>query len=253
VQLSFFDCNCTIGRRADRREGEPWTVEQLLAEMNTCGITEAVVTHAMCRDYDPHSGNLEITRVVQYHPNLHGSWAILPPSTGELPAPEDFVSEMLDKRIVAAVAYPRRHNYSLSEWSMGRLLSALENRRIPLILPFGEFTWEEVERVCAQHLYLPIIVRGINYRQLRFLLPLWEMYRNLFVDISWFSVHDGLAYLAGRGLLRQMLFGTNYPLYEPGTAVTMVTYADINEKERLQVAGGTLREIIRGIRGKERR
>ena len=45
-KLSLFDCNCMIGRRAQRREGEPWSADQLLADMETCGISEALVTTA---------------------------------------------------------------------------------------------------------------------------------------------------------------------------------------------------------------
>jgi predicted TIM-barrel fold metal-dependent hydrolase len=248
VDLSFFDCNCMIGKRADRREGEPWSLESLLAEMDACGISEALVTHALSRDYDPAAGNQEISRLVAGSRVLHGCWAILPPSSREIPAPDAFLREMLAKDVVAAIAYPHSHNFSLSGWSVGPLLSALEHFRIPLAVPFGQADWEEIERLCGEHTSLPVIVTGLNYRQLRFLLPLWERYRNLFVDLSWFSIHDGLAYLAERGVLRQVLFGTNYPLYEPGAAVTMVTYANLQDEERRMVAGGTLREIIRGIR-----
>jgi hypothetical protein len=248
VRFSFFDCNCMIGKRADRRQGEPWSLEELLADMNTCGISDALVSHALSRDYDPVAGNHEISRLLTGTPALHGCWAILPPSSGEIPVPDVFLREMLAKGIVAAIGYPRAHNYSLSGWSVGPLLSALENHRMPLLLPFGQISWEEIERLCGEHLNLPVIVTGLNYRQLRFLLPLWEKYRNLFVDLSWFSIHDGLAYLAERGLLRQVLFGTNYPLYEPGAAVTMVTYANLKDEDRRMVAGGTLREIVRAIR-----
>jgi hypothetical protein len=237
-----------IGKRADRKEGEPWSLEGVLADMNTCGISDALVTHAMSRDYDPAAGNQEICRLVAGTPALHGCWAILPPSTGEIPPPDLFVREMLAKDIDAAIAYPQAHNYSLSGWSVGPLLSALEDYRVPLLLPFGQFTWDEIERSCAEHPSLPLIVTALNYRQLRFLLPLWQKYRNLFVDLSWFSIHDGLAYIAERGLLRQVLFGTNYPVYEPGAAVTMVTYSNLKEEERRMVAGDTLRELIRGIR-----
>lgn len=248
MQLSFFDCNCMIGKRADRREGEPWSLEELLADMNTCGISDALVTHAQSRDYDPVVGNQEISRLISGNQTLHGCWAILPPSSGEIPAPEVFLREMLAKGIVAAIAYPHTHNYSLSGWSVGPLLSALEDHRVPLVLPFGQLTWEEIERLCGEHVNLPVIVTGLNYRQLRFLLPLWEKTKNLFVDLSWFSINDGLAYLAERGVLRQVLFGTNYPLYEPGAAVTMVTYANLKHEEQTMVAEETLREIIRGIR-----
>jgi predicted TIM-barrel fold metal-dependent hydrolase len=88
----------------------------------------------------------------------------------------------------------------------------------------------------------------MNYRQLRHLLPLWENLSNLYVDVSWLSIHDGLLYLSERNLLKQVLFGTNYPLYEPGAAVTMVTYSGLDTENQQRVAGGTLREIIRNIR-----
>jgi predicted TIM-barrel fold metal-dependent hydrolase len=155
---------------------------------------------------------------------------------------------MLAGDILATIAFPRTHNFSLSGWSLGPLLSALEQYRVPLLVPFGQCDWEDIEQLCGEHAHLPVIVTGPNYRQLRFLLPLWERHRNLFLDLSWFSVHDGLAYLAERGVVRQVLFGTNYPLYEPGAAVTMVTYADLRDDQRTMVAGGTLRTILNGIR-----
>jgi predicted TIM-barrel fold metal-dependent hydrolase len=150
--------------------------------------------------------------------------------------------------VAATVAYPKLHNFSLAGWSVGGLLKKLELHRIPMLLPFGQTSWEEVERLCAAHPDLPLIVLDVNYRQLRFLLPLWESYRNLYVDLSWFSIHDGLSYLVERKLIGQVIFGTAYPRYAPGAAITMVTYADIPESAGRQVAGGTLRAIIKRIR-----
>jgi predicted TIM-barrel fold metal-dependent hydrolase len=248
VQLSFFDCNCMIGKRADRKESEPWSLQDLLADMDTYGISDALVTHAMSRDYDAAAGNQELSRLIGGTKGLHSCWAILPPSSHEMAAPEAFLREMLTNDVVATIAYPHTHNFSLSAWSLGPLLSAFAEYRIPLLIRFGQSDWEEIERLCGTHPSLPVIITGLNYRQLRFLLPLWERYHNLFVDLSWFSIHDGLAYLAEQGVLRQVLFGTNYPLYDPGAAITMVTYANLEEEERRMVAGGTLRELIHGIR-----
>jgi predicted TIM-barrel fold metal-dependent hydrolase len=248
MNLSFFDCNCMIGKRADRRAGEPWSLEVLRADMEACGITDALVTHAQSRDYDPAAGNREIARCIEGSKGLHGVWAILPPSSGEMPAPELFLREMLSRGIDAAVAWPLAHTYSLSAWSLGPLLGALEDRRVPLLIPFGQCNWEDIKRLCDAHVSLPVIVTGLNYRQLRYLLPLWEKSRNLYVDLSWFSIHDGLSWLAERDLAGQVLFGTNYPAYDPGAAVAMVTYANLSDDVRLKVAGGTLRGIIGGIR-----
>ena len=57
MPLSLFDCNCMIGKRADRKEPEPWSLEMLSRDMDHSGIAEALVTHAMSRDYDPSAGN----------------------------------------------------------------------------------------------------------------------------------------------------------------------------------------------------
>ncbi len=248
MTLSMFDCNCMVGMRADRRPGEPWSLEQLRADMQSCGIADALITHAMSRDLDPATGNRELGRLLAGTRNLHACWAILPPATHELGTPADFVREMHAQHVAAAIAYPHTHNYSLSDWSLGPLLAALAAAHMPLLLPFTQFSWDEAERLCSVYPDIPFIVTGLNYRQLRHLLPLWEKHRNLFVDLSWCSINDGLGYLSERGAVPQVLFGTNYPRYDPGAAVTMVTYARISDEEKSAVAGGTLRKIINGIR-----
>jgi hypothetical protein len=248
MRLSLFDCNCMIGKRADRKQSEPWSLETLVLDMERCGIAEALVTHGMGRDYDPVAGNSELAHLISGQKMLHGCWTILPPASGELPPPDTFIRTLFDARMSATVAYPITQNYALADWSLGPLLRALASRRIPLLLPFGQFTWDDIERLCREHFALPVIITGLNYRQLRFLLPLWEQFTNLFVDLSWFSVHDGLSYLAEQGHLGRVLFGTNYPRYDPGAAVTMVTYADLSNEDRLKVSGGTLRGILNNIR-----
>lgn len=248
MRLDFFDCNCLVGKRADRKPGEPWSLNALLNEMERCGIADALVCHAASRDYDPAAGNSELAALIAGQPHLHGCWALLPPGSGEFPPPDRFVDDLLAAGMAAAVAYPALHTYSMDDWSMGALFERLARRRIPLLLPFGQCPWETVNRLCRGFTDLPVIVTGLNYRQLRFLLPLWETVRNLYVDLSWFSLHQGLEFLSSKGLTTQVLFGTNWPSYEPGAAVTMVTYADLPEEERRGVAAGNLQQILNGVR-----
>ena len=237
-----------LGKRADRKPHEPWSLEQLRADMNDTGIADALVRQAWSRDVDPALGNEELTRAIAGIDSLHGCWSILPPATGELAEPDPFIKAMLGRNVSAAVAYPRAQTFSLAAWSIGKILRSLESHRIPFLLPFEQSNWEEVEALCGTYVYLPIIVTDLNYRQLRFLLPLWEKFQNLFVDLSWFSIHDGLAALADRKRLGQVLFGTRYPQFEPGAAVSMVTYANISLEEKERVAGGTLRGLLKAIR-----
>ena len=245
--LQLFDCNCMVGKRADRHEGEPWSLEQLKADMVYYRISEALVFHALSRDYDPVTGNREIVELLGGSNGLMPVWSILPPGSGEIPDSETFVSDMLNNGVKAVIAFPKFHTYSLASWSMGKLLSVLERHRVPMLLPFQQFDWNEVYTLCHEHPHLPVITTGINYRQMRYLLPLWETNRNLYVDTSWFSAADLIPFLKEKGYLGQLLFGTNYPAYAPSAAVSVITYADVNLEEKKLVGGGNLRKLIQNV------
>jgi predicted TIM-barrel fold metal-dependent hydrolase len=240
--MNYFDCNCMIGKRADRREGEPWSVDSLLQDMEYFGISEALVTHALSKDYDPIEGNKEIIRTLQGHENLHPVWAIVPPATPEIPSSTEFIREARRNGVWAFTAFPKLHNFSLSEWSVGDLLTEAQHAGIPLLLPFSETSWDEVNSICCAYAELPVIIHTVNYRQLRFLLPLWQKHRNLYVDLSWFSMVDILPFLTHNNLAGRLVFGTNYPIYTPGAAITMVSYADSTSEIKKMIAGDNLRK-----------
>ncbi len=246
--IRLFDCNCTVGKRADRREGEAWSLEQLQEDMNYYRISEALVSHALSRDYDPSAGNLELVKLLKGSNNLFPVWCILPPASGELSNGGTFVEDMLSNGVKAAISFPKLHSYSLASWSIGKLLSDIEHHRIPLIMPFQQFDWSEVYTICHDYPALPVVTTGINYRQLRYLLPLWETCRNLYVDMSWLSVADLLPFLKMRGYLKRLLFGTNYPAYTPSAAVSMITYANVGMEEKKLVGGDNLRALMENIR-----
>ncbi|MBN1352128.1 amidohydrolase family protein [candidate division KSB1 bacterium] len=248
MKITFFDCNCMVGKQQNRREGEPYAALELQTEMAYFGIHEALVVHALSRDYNAVVGNKEITRIKLENMKIYPVWAILPPGADEVPPPKQFIENMMQNSVGATIAYPMLHKFSLSHWSMGELFKELNHHRIPLILPFNQATWEEVFQICQQFPDLPVIITTLDYRQLRYLLPLWQTCSNLYVDISWFSIAKIMSYLNRKGHIRNLLFGTNYPKYTPGGAVAMVTYADVNEQDKKKIAGDNLREIIAGIR-----
>jgi len=247
-RISFFDCNCMVGKKANRRIGEPWSLEQLHEDMEYFRIDAALVSHALSKDYDPVAGNEELLRILKGSSCLFPVWCILPPSTGEIGELSNFVGRLISGGVRAVIAYPRLHNYSLSSWSMQKLLLQLEVSRIPLLLPFQQFEWDEIHNLCREFPNLPVITTRINYRQLRYLLPLWETCQNLYADLSWFSVPDLLPFLKKHGYLGRLLFGTNYPAYTPAAAIGMVTYSDISDEDKELVAGGTLRNLLSNIK-----
>ena len=82
--MEFFDCNASYGifsvppnKRAD-------TVDDLVKEMEWCGIQRAMVRHAAMVDESPIVGNPLLVEQIGDYANLEPSWAILPPQTREL-------------------------------------------------------------------------------------------------------------------------------------------------------------------------
>ena len=244
MSISFFDCNCILGERRDRRDGEPSTLEELTADMKYFGIQKTLAVHGSSRDYHPAAGNSAISSIVAANQYIYGVWAILPEGTKEIPTAREFIKDLIKQRISATIAYPRLHKFSLSDWSAGNILTGLAKGKIPLIIPFSETNWDEVHSVCQRYPMLPVIITGCNYRQLRYLLQLWKFNKNLFIDISWFSIANGFEYLEKHGYIQNLLFGTNYPLYSPGAAIAMISYANISEKNKLAIAGKNLQNLL---------
>lgn len=242
--LNFFDCNCMIGKRSDRREGEPWSLDSLNQDMEYFGIAEALVSNASSKDFDPFTGNKELIQTISGQHNLHPVWTIVPPSTTEIQSSKLFVDESENNGVVAFTAFPKLHNFTIMDWCIGDLLIEIQNTGKPLLLPFSETSWDEVHSICTSYPSLPVIVHTVNYRQLRCLLPLWTKHRNLHVDISWFSIMDIIPFLTKHNLLDRLLFGTNYPMYSPGAAVTMVTYSNASDDIKKKIAGDNLRKIL---------
>ncbi len=249
-KIHMFDCNCIVGKRADRREGEPWTLVQLLEDMDYFGIESALVSSATCRDYDPSIGNQELLNLLENSNRISPVWCVIPPFTDSMIPPTRFVDDVLSNGIKGVISYPRLHGYSLAPWSMGKLFSALNYYRVPMLLPFQQFDWEDVYTVCHEYPDLPVIATGINYRQLRYLLPLWENCSNLYVDSSWLSIADLLPFLKQRGLLEKLLFGTNYPAYTPSAAVSMITYSNVSLEDKQSVGSGNLLSLLENIKKK---
>lgn len=242
--LSFFDCNCMIGKRSDRKEGEPWSLDSLCQDMEYFGITDTLVSNALSKDFDPITGNRELIQIISGQHNLHPVWTIVPSPSAEIQSPKQFLEESEINGVEAFTAFPKLHNFSMMGWTIGPLLGEIEKLRAPLLLPFSETSWDEVHSICTSYPRLPVIVHTVNYRQLRYLLPLWDKHLNLYVDISWFSIVDIIPFLEKNNFLDRLLFGTNYPIYTPGAAVTMVTYSGTNDDVKKKIAGNNLRKLL---------
>ena len=248
-KLKFFDANCSVGRTGYPHLFDIPDAAGLKQEMATAGVEEALVYHTIARCADPRLGNSLLMDEINGHPELHPVWAVLPHHTAEMPPPAKLLPEMKAGGVRAVRMFPTKalQSFSMADWCAGELLSALETERVPLILDAEIIPWEEVRGLLKTYPRLPLIMANCNYRQNRFLYPLFEKFPNLHVELSWFMGGGAVEDVVERFGSRPLLFGSNMPRYTGTAAVGLLCYADIDRKDKEAIAGGNLRRILEGV------
>jgi hypothetical protein len=246
-KLNFFDCNCSVGRTGYPLLFDIADVAGLKQEMELAGIEEALVYHTVARDAHPSLGNSLLSKELEETKGLYPVWVLMPHHTGEMPPPEKLFEEMKEHDVKAVRMYPTRdyHSFSLEAWCAGDLLAALETARVPLILDIEIVSWEEVQGLLNNHPCLPLIVSNCSYRHNRFLYPLLEKHKNLCIETSRFMGGGAVEDVVRRFGSRPLLFGTNMPQYTGTAAVALLTYAEIERKDKEAIAAENLRRILK--------
>lgn len=241
--LSFFDCNAQIGRYGLKHPEAFTTAEELLDEMDYCGISDALIYHSMAKEYSPSVGNRMLMQELT-DSRLHPCWVVMPHHTEEMPSPDDLLQEMRDKGVRAVRAYPVFHQFRLSDWCASELLEMLESHSIPLLLDFDQINWDEAASLLRDHPRLNLILLRTSYRIDRYLFPLFEKYDNLRIETATYQVNYGIEEICRRFGARRLVFGTGMPITEAGPSIAQITYAEISDEDKALIAGGNLRQIL---------
>ncbi|MFA6472369.1 MAG: amidohydrolase family protein [Candidatus Latescibacterota bacterium] len=248
AKLSYFDCNCSIGRAPYPYLHDISDVTGLKREMAAAGIEEALVYHTLARDCAPPLGNSLLDEAIRGVQGLYPVWVVLPHHTREMPAPACLLKDLESSGVKAVRMYPTKdfHSFSMAEWNSGELLAALEERRVPLMLDIEIVWWESIVTIMQNHPRLPLIATNVSYRHNRFTYPLFDRFPNLYVETSRYfgaGIYEDVVRRFGS---RPILFGTNMPRFTGTAAISMLTYADIPRKDKEAIAGENLRNLLKG-------
>jgi predicted TIM-barrel fold metal-dependent hydrolase len=160
---------------------------------------------------------------------------------------------------VARIFPPYYHATAVGEWAAGELFRALEAHRLPLMIAGSElgkhpddtrpgYSAQNVYDICQAHPQLPVVVVHLNWSATRILHPLMHSCSNLFVEISYYSTHRGVEFLARQFGADRILFGTGMPETSPGVGLALVLYAGVSDEERRLIAGDNLRRLLADVR-----
>lgn len=243
MKLDFFDCNCRIGRSGAPVEGGPVTASEIVDRLRPMGIRRALVYPAVSVELHPAEGNPAVVEDVKGYP-LVPCWIGLPSSTRELGAPEEFVAAMRANGVGAVRLYPALHSYSLAEWCMGPMFEVLEANRVPVLVELQQTSVEHIASALHSFPKLRLILVRPSYRSDRMLYALMERYEHLCIETSNYAGSGAIEDVCRRFGSSRLIFGTGLPLFEPGAAVSPITYAEIDHADKQAIAGGNLDKLL---------
>ncbi len=248
----ILDCDLCYGAT---NNGSPYlncdTFDELLAELGRAGIDGGLVRSRYSDTVGVNYGNSFVSRDVKKGRekgfSLWGVWALLPPFTGETPAPDELPRTMAENDIAAVYIAPRNHRYMLDPITLGETFAVLEDRRIPLVLETAlGVTMDQIYTIMREHPKLTAIVGDQeSWPNGRMLYPLAYTYENLRIDLSYIMDAGGVEDMTKRFGAEKLLFGTAFPDRYTGSMLAVVRSADISEKDREAIFGGNLAEMIK--------
>lgn len=253
----FIDANVMVGRQGLKDVMNRHETEDLLAEMEWCGIQGALVAHALGKEYTPTYGNMRLLRELKKSPRLYGVWSVMPHHTGEMPPPREVIREMRARNVRAAKMYPRLHHYFFNEDTCGDLLAALEEEEILLIVegggmydpdllnPGNQVLLADLDRVLSLHPQLPVLLQNSRWDATRFLHTLMSKHPRLHLEFSNHQGNHALEEYAGWFGADRLLFGSGALDKSPGAAKAFVDYCTLPEDQKAMIAGGNLARLLK--------
>ncbi len=253
----YIDCFAMVGKRGAKDVEARWMTEDLIEEMEWCGIHGTFITHGTAKEYDPTYGNRMLLRELRKSPRLYGVWTVMPHHTGEMQAPKNVVSEMRDHGIRVAKMYPRVHRYPFSVDFCGALLRELERNEILLMVegghlynfdifePSNQVLLSDLDTILSAFPNLKVVLQGSRWESTRYTQPLMKKHPNLHLDLSAHQGNHAIELFAEWYGADRIVFGTGALEKSPGAAKAFIDYCTLNDTDKQLIAAGNISRLAK--------
>ena len=244
--LRFIDCNCMVGLPATAHEFKICLPDEIEYIERKFGITASYAYHIAAFDLHPIDGNHAIDTVCESNSFFRPVWVLLPNDTGEFYDPPELMLRMKQHSVQMARIFPRYndHGFLISTWSCGTLINELAEAGMPLLMDAEQAEWDQINTLMSAFPKLKLIITNLYYRYGRIMLSLMKRHKNLFCETSGLRSFELLQTFCESVGVTQLVFGTGMGLYSAGSAVSMITYARIQQEEKEAIANGNLCRIL---------
>lgn len=247
--LTLFDAYAGFGghKAGQRRAASP---EELSRRMQRLSIARALVrTAPEDLDGDFVASNEALFRACERFSGFVPCPVVVPDAAGDAGPEDEQVAGLIARGAGAAALRPKRDGWILDDWVAGKLLAALQDRRLPAFCKEDQVALPEVAELARRYPALPVILADFGFRRQRLVLALLKEFPGVRVCLGGgFSVHRGIEQIVARAGPERILFGSGFPGSEPMAAACQLIYADIPEADRALIASGNLQTLLGGIR-----
>ena len=246
--IFFFDCNAAIGLpmnggncAADARS--------MLAEMDHAGVEKALVRYINTDIVSSYS-NAFLAELLKEDKaeRLTGVWSILPSQCRELPEPDAFFDSFKANRIGAVTLYPVEHRYVPCRLTLGKILDAAAERKVPVLLNGFAGRWEALYDFMKEFprlicIYIEKVGKWGSDRNIR---PLLENYPGFHFETAGYWVPGGIADLANEYGAHRIIYGSSFPRYNHGNGMLQLKYSGLPPEKIALIAGKNLENLLKG-------
>ena len=260
--MKFIDCSASVGYGAinriiinhenyvvKERVKEAKNASELLQEMDFCGIDKAVVYHQAMKDASVPFGNEYTLKVAnEGEGRLIASMSILPSITDEAYSVKNVEKYIREKDIFGLRLFPQLHRYMADRITLGDILDYLTEIKMPVYLS-PDCGWELLFSVMKEFPDLTAIITNYGlWGSDRYVYPLVNAYRNLYIDTSDFQEIRGIEYFVKKFGDERMVFGTNFPMDNLGGPITTLLGANIARESKEKIASGNIERLMSEVK-----
>ena len=246
--MLIIDINCAIGPFLSMPMRQFGDTVELVSEMDHFGIDRAIVYHSYSLQSDPQEGNKLIDNECKSNSRLNPSWVLLPNDGLEMPKVSSLILNMHEAGVKALHMFPKQHGYPVHNLTCGTIFEELALHRLPLLIPWSELTWDEINWICGNYPKLPVILIEAEYSAGRKIYPLLKAYNNLYIEISRYFIHEGIEDICKHVGAHKLVFGSNMPFYNPAAILGSLHYAEISDDQRTLILSGNIERLFAGIK-----
>lgn len=240
--LRLFDCHTLMGMSIKPPLAPALTAEDLLLEMDRCGVDEALVNSDAAELSSPLATNRQIAEACAPHARLHPVWNILPAQTGEMELAGLFTG-MKEHGVRTLRANPSENRFLLNGITFSPLFEAMTERRIPLFL---QSDWPRITGLLNEFPKLTVIATDIgSWGTDRYFRPLLDRFENFCVEISSYELDGGIKALVEKYGPGRVLFGSGFHRLPMAGAALMLRNLDINDECKALIAHGNIERLLK--------